>query len=124
MVTASHTGDITSSTVYLNIAPATDGSSRRFFQQQSSDYNLSRFAQNSSTLAVFYDVDEDGRLDILLQKGNEELVCVYNNYVKDTFFIKALMVNTENSYGDSSTGASYRLIATDLNDNKFVIIGH
>jgi hypothetical protein len=34
-----------------------------------------------------------------------------------------MMVNTFGGYGDTAAGASYRLIATDLNDNKFVIIG-
>jgi len=65
-------------------------------------------------------------LDILLQtKGNgaSELLCVYNNYVKDTFFVKALMVaNQVGIYGDAASGTSYRLIVTDLNDNKFVVM--
>lgn len=55
--------------------------------------------------------------------GKTEITAIYNNYVKDTFFIKALMVNTAEKYGDAATGTSYRLIATDLNDNKFVILG-
>lgn len=33
------------------------------------------------------------------------------------------MVNTAELYGDAASGSSYRLIATDLNDNKFVILG-
>jgi len=55
--------------------------------------------------------------------GHNEMQCIYNNFVKDTFFIKALMVNTQNKYGDAAVGASYRLIVTDLNDEKFVVIG-
>jgi integrin alpha FG-GAP repeat containing protein 1 len=58
-------------------------------------------------------------------------LCIYNNYVKDTFFLKALMVNTvdpnsdktKTMYGNGLSGANYRLVVTDLNDNKFVIIG-
>jgi integrin alpha FG-GAP repeat containing protein 1 len=76
---------------------------------------------------VFLDIDEDGRLDILVQRntssGHSELLCIYNNFVKDTFFIKALMINTPSKYGDAAVGSSYRLIVTDLNDNKFVVIG-
>ena len=67
-------------------------------------------------------MDEDGRLDILLQKQEGDLSyveCVYNNYVKDAFFVKAMMVTGGN--GETGIGSSYRLIATDLNDNKFVI---
>lgn len=33
------------------------------------------------------------------------------------------MLNTADKYGDASTGASYRLIVTDLNDNKYVVVG-
>ena len=75
------------------------------------------------------DIDEDGRLDIIIQKKNMqsgliEIQCIYNNYVKDTFFIKAMMVNTAGMYGDFCIGSAYRLIVTDLNDNKFVVIGN
>jgi len=52
-----------------------------------------------------------------------DLLCIYNNYVKDSFFLKALMVNTEGMYGNGLSGPSYRLVVTDLNDNKFVICG-
>ena len=50
-------------------------------------------------MATFVDIDEDGRLDILIQKKNMssgivEVECIYNNFVKDTFFVKAMMVNT------------------------------
>ena len=33
------------------------------------------------------------------------------------------MLNTVSDYGDPSPGASYRLIVTDLNDVKFVLVG-
>ena len=73
------------------------------------------------------DIDEDGRIDVLLQKVNDkgltDLLCVYNNFVKDTFFLKAMMVNKENQYGNALSGPSYRLVVTDLNDEKFVVIG-
>ena len=48
-------------------------------------------------------------------------MCIYNNYVKDHFFIKALMVGS-NQYGDAVSGASYRLVVTNLNDVKFVVL--
>jgi hypothetical protein len=77
-------------------------------------------------MGVFTDIDEDGRIDMLLQKndnGKTDIVSVYNNIVKDTFFIKALMINTNNLYGDTVFGASYRFVVTDLNDYKFVVVG-
>lgn len=102
--------------------------SRRYFEVNPFEYNtLHDFTQASTSLSAFVDIDEDGRLDLLIQKknvisGQVEVYCIYNNYVKDTFFIKAMMVNTQGMYGDSSIGSSYRLIVTDLNDNKFVVI--
>ena len=49
--------------------------------------------------------------------GLSEIQVVYNNYVQDAFFIKALMLGG----GEAVTGASYRLVVTDLYDNKFVV---
>jgi hypothetical protein len=43
--------------------------------------------------------------------------------VKDSFFIKAEMVASTSEYGDAVSGASYRLIVTDLQDDKFVVYG-
>lgn len=34
-----------------------------------------------------------------------------------------MMVNSVGNYGDLAIGSSYRLIVTDLTDNKFVVIG-
>lgn len=87
--------------------------------------SLDRFSDKVSQAVIFLDIDEDGRLDVLMQKTTSNnktaIQIIYNNYVKDTFFIKALMVNRQ--YSDVVVGASYRFVATDLNDDKFVIIG-
>lgn len=54
---------------------------------------------------------------------------MYNNQVVDTFFVKALMLNSKLSsesaskYGDASSGVSYRFIVTDLDDQKYVTVG-
>lgn len=101
---------------------------RRYFDQNAAEYNsLTQLTGTTSQVATFLDIDEDGRLDILVHRkasnGFTEMLCIYNNFVKDTFFIKALMINTPSKYGDAAVGSSYRLIVTDLNDNKFVVIG-
>lgn len=84
---------------------------------------MAKFGGQQIALATFIDIDEDGRMDILLQTKSNTILCIYNNYVKDTFFVKALMVsNSVGIYGDATSGASYRLIVTDLNDQKFVVI--
>ena len=78
-------------------------------------------------------MDEDGRLDFLIQDiqestGESILKLIYNNIDADTFFIKALMLNSkqqksENIYGDTLSGASFRFIVTDLDDQKYVVVG-
>ena len=88
-------------------------------------------AGNSAYLVTFIDVDEDGRLDYLIQNtenGVPSLKLVYNNIVSDSFFIKALMLNSvqtksDNIYGDNSIGVSFRFVVTDLDDKKYVLVG-
>ena len=50
-----------------------------------------------------------------------ETFIIYNNNVKDAFFVKALMINNEK--GNAVIGASYRFRITDLDDEKFTVIG-
>jgi len=95
-----------------------------YFAQLSGQYVPQNFGTNQTTLGTFVDIDEDGRLDMIIQgvnpaSGLTEISVIYNNYVQDAFFIKALMVGSE--YGDALSGASYRLVVTDLYDNKFVV---
>ncbi len=56
------------------------------------------------------------------------LKLVYNNMVSDSFFIKALMLNSkqeksDNIYGDHALGCSFRFVVTDLDDQKYVVVG-
>jgi len=71
------------------------------FSNTQQDYSsiASSFGSNG-VYGTFLDIDEDGRLDILAEvkdpaTGKYRIMCIYNNYVKDTFFLKALMVNSE-----------------------------
>jgi hypothetical protein len=78
-------------------------------------------------LVTFLDIDEDGRLDLMMQtvsaSGKHQIICIYNNWVKDAFFIKAMMISNQvGVYGHAISGASYRVIGTDLEDKKFVIL--
>jgi hypothetical protein len=46
-------------------------------------------------MIVPIDIDEDGRIDILVQKAGSSysLELIYNNMFYDSFFIKAMMVS-------------------------------
>jgi hypothetical protein len=89
-------------------------------------------AGDTGAFVAGIDVDEDGALDIILQKFDEEeklqpkLMMLYNSVVSDSFFMKAQMVNSDqlkdnNIYTDNTIGPSYRFVVTDTADNKLVI---
>jgi hypothetical protein len=77
------------------------------------------------------DVDEDGRMDIIVQEGQkqESLKLIYNNMNYDSYFIKAMMINQNSNtaedteiYGLGATviGATFRYVATDSKFEKVV----
>ena len=83
-----------------------------------------RMAGSDSAFVSFIDLDDDGKLDFVLQKesaSDPQVKMLYNNIVSDNFFIKALSVNSElkksnNVYNDYTVGASYRFVITDMED--------
>ena len=89
------------------------------------------FAGNTADFLSFIDVDEDGRLDFIVQQENQgkpQVRILYNNVVTDNFFIKAQSVNSDlrksNPVCDAfSLGASYRFVITDMQDRKLVAVG-
>jgi len=47
----------------------------------------------NAVMLVPMDIDEDGRMDILVQKnGKKGYSLIYNNYNIDSFFIKAIFM--------------------------------
>lgn len=105
---------------------------RRYYKSDDADFKeINNLVGNQVVVGTFMDIDEDGRLDIIVQSREREkdgsytnvVQVIYNNYVRDTFFIKALMLNSYKSYGDVVIGPSFRAIITDLDDNKKVVIG-
>jgi len=93
---------------------------------------ISSEAGPTGELVTFLDIDEDGRLDIILQKidknGFPQIVVLYNNIVTDNFFMKALLLNSKleknsDNFGNNAIGATYRFIVTDMNDHKMVRVG-
>lgn len=94
-----------------------------------------------AAFVTFIDLDEDGKLDFLIQKfgANSNLdtpsgmvepsvVTLFNNMYFDNFYMKAMMLNSaqsksNNIYGDLTVGCSYRFITTDLEDKQHVVVG-
>lgn len=86
-----------------------------------------------AVMIVPFDIDEDGRMDIIVQKEITKLTgktsqigVIYNNMVFDSFFVKVVMLSKQsdnpnaNTYGALTQGATFRYIVTTLDDEKFV----
>mmetsp|Transcript_9006 Transcript_9006/g.15239 ORF Transcript_9006/g.15239 Transcript_9006/m.15239 type:complete len:257 (-) Transcript_9006:6-776(-) len=111
---------------------------------------ISKVAGSNSQLMSSLDIDEDGRLEILLQSVNEQgvpqLQVVYNNFVIDKFFLKMMMFSDDRAQAlDKYTyntnievnnlalmaeqklsvtyGATFRFVTTSLDDEKIVEVG-
>lgn len=75
-------------------------------------------------MLVPIDIDEDGRMDIIVQKtqnGVQSLGIIYNNFQFDSFFIKAMMLSQTGDpndllFGAVTSGASFRFAVTTLED--------
>ena len=88
-------------------------------------------AGDSAELVTFIDINENGKVDFIMQKlenGKPQVLLIYNNIVSDNFFIKALSVNTallksQNVYNDYTLGMTYRFVITDMQDNRRVTVG-
>ena len=124
---------LTKSVILLN-KEGDDGQRTMSTINSSGDSYLSEVTQmagDSASFMTFIDIDDDGKLDFILQKdtdGVPEVKILYNNIVSDNFFIKALSVNSElkksqNIYNDYTVGASYRFVITDMEDNRLVTVG-
>ena len=128
ILTLVNSGLSTNTYLYSNVDDKERQGLRTFKQ---SDRLKSLLGVDDALLVTFMDLDEDGRIDYLVQisqKGVPSLRLIYNNMISDSFFVKALMLNSkleksDNIYGDTSMGVSYRFVVTDLEDNKYVLVG-
>ncbi len=77
-------------------------------------------------MATFFDIDENGQLDIILMtritnnKNNEEfrVYGFYNNYIYDAFFLKSVTLLRKNIFVSNELGANYRYITTKLDGKR------
>lgn len=93
-------------------------------------------AGSETTMILPFDADEDGRLDILVQKCSEtkdhtgcSVGLIYNNEIFDSFFIKGMMLAQthldfedleKHNFGSTISGTTFRYIVTALNDRKYI----
>lgn len=115
---------------------------RRFFKVDFQDgsfdtQKITDLAGGNSVLLVPIDIDDDGRIDVIVQRCVQEKVrtycsiqAIYNNIIYDSFFIKAMMLSQTNTdqedlggkkmYGANIAGVTFRYIVTTLDDDKYV----
>ncbi|KAI9301293.1 hypothetical protein BJ944DRAFT_257589 [Cunninghamella echinulata] len=88
---------------------------------------------NNPRHATFFDIDEDGSLDILILDGSTSTTAkripnfVINNYFNDAFFIKGLVSNgalmehsSNKPYGVNYPGATFKFTVLDTSGTKHV----
>jgi hypothetical protein len=100
---------------------------------------LTSMTKSETTIMVPHDVDEDGRIDVILQncysEGNSKnchITALYNNYNFDAYFIKSVFLAQihrdtddveKHNHGASISGPTSRYIVTDVNDKKYIRVG-
>lgn len=115
-----------------------NGSSASFLclNQEGQFDNLSTCSQiGESSVAGFFDFDEDGymiilnivnrNIDILLvgkDNGKQKMIGYYQYYNRDSFFLKVKQLQNEND-GDLYYGAEFTYIYTDLEGVRHVGVG-
>ncbi|KIJ44161.1 hypothetical protein M422DRAFT_30662 [Sphaerobolus stellatus SS14] len=112
-----------------------DGRGRRGFQHLTSGVEALQTIVDARSVAVL-DLDEDGTLDILIQRTGEQqsgsTTFIHNNFFYDAFFLKAMVLNRpcdgglctlENGtryqpFGISYPGASYKYTVQDTSGRR------
>lgn len=77
-------------------------------------------------MLVPFDYDENGRMDILVQKYDQAtkrtyVELIYNNIYYDKFFVQTIMFAQEDKIkqkGAIISGATFRFVVTTLDDKK------
>ncbi|CDW73884.1 UNKNOWN [Stylonychia lemnae] len=93
---------------------------RRTFNLQYNQYQNLLDQFDKVRYAVFFDLNENSMMDIILVKGEKsEISAIYNNFAKDAFFLKSRVISDE-SIGNTLHSASFRCILTDLDEQKFI----
>jgi integrin alpha FG-GAP repeat containing protein 1 len=76
---------------------------------------------NNTYYASFFDLDENGQLDVIIVSKNEtnyEIRGYYNNYIYDAFFLKSVTLLNKNYFTTNELGTNYRYIATNLDGSR------
>ena len=76
-----------------------------------------QFNQKEVNYISFFDLDENGNMDLFVDTQINGTISVFNNIYPDTYFIKAKTLLNDRKYS-AETGTNYRYIATDNDGNR------
>ncbi|THU96321.1 integrin alpha N-terminal domain-containing protein [Dendrothele bispora CBS 962.96] len=115
---------------------AADGSGRRGWQIAGTKGTESLEAVKDARGVAFIDMDEDGTLDMMIQRtgasGADKVLFVQNNFYYDAFFLKAIVLNGAcnngwcyaedgtkyHPFGVSYSGATYKYTVLDTSGRR------
>ena len=87
---------------------------RRIFSVSESPYDAVLAGFDDAKLAVYFDLNENSMMDLLMIRGNAwSITAIYNNFGKDAFFLKTQVISDE-AIGSTASSASFRCVLTDL----------
>lgn len=143
-IVATHTGSKTTRTPQLafslpcgsGVGGCKNGHGRRGWTVVTKGASPLRNIQDARSVA-FLDVDEDGTLDIMVQRTGEQgegnILFIQNNFYYDAFFLKAIVLNgacgggmcksingsgTYQPFGVSYSGATYKYTVLDTSGRR------
>jgi integrin alpha FG-GAP repeat containing protein 1 len=107
---------VKTSRVFLSKAVSLEDSNRTYMLN--STYVLSI---NDSFQISFFDLDENGQLDIIVMttcNSTYNVVGFYNNYIYDAFFLKSVTLAKKEIFYTNEIGTNYRYITTNLDGSR------
>ncbi|CAI2359811.1 unnamed protein product [Moneuplotes crassus] len=101
----------------------------RVFEYDQEKYNEALKKHNDVNYAFFFDIEENGSLDIILSvhdvnERKDKIIPLMSNYDQDSFYLKAKVVRHTNAKNDIVlSGATVRASFTQLGDEKYILVG-
>jgi hypothetical protein len=108
----------TENTISTNIATI-DDSTQRTFSFSNTYFNP---YINNAIYSSFFDLDEDGRLDIIItyQENNNIINTAgfFNSYFYDSYYLKSLVLEEKEVFFQNEIGTSIRYITTNMDGSR------
>ncbi|CAI2359898.1 unnamed protein product [Moneuplotes crassus] len=101
----------------------------RVFEYNQEKYNEDLKKHNDVNYAFFFDIEENGNLDVILSvhdvnERKDKLVPLMTNYDQDSFYLKTKVVRHLEAKNDIVlSGATIRASFTQLGDEKYILVG-